>query len=498
MTESLEAKIMSFKHDWLGYALYAFPWGEKGGPLEKISGPQLWQAEDLVATSHALGTVQKDQGATASGKGIGKSALVAIKILAALSTFPETRGVITAGTETQLATKTWPELTKWYNMCINKDWFEWKATAIHSREKNLEQLWRVDRIPWSENNKEAFAGLHNLGKRQFIIFDEASQIADPIWETSEGIFVDINTESFISAYGNPTRNSGRFRECFEKFRHRWRCAQIDSRKVTISNKENIQELVDDWGEDSDMVRVNVRGMFPRVSSLQFISTEIVSAARRREAVAFMTDPLVLGVDSARQGNDETVLCPRKGRDARSIPWVRMRNQDTVAIAAKIADMHTQLKFDAIHVDAGSSGGGVIDQLRRMNVPNVREVDFGGSPDRSQTEIDGGKYANKRAEMWGYMREALKTLAIPDDDDLEAELTGLEFGFDKTETHILLEKKAAMKKRLGRSPDNADALALTFAYPVLKSSLSGGQHRMANVDHFMAKTEYDPYESEPPP
>lgn len=489
----LQQIIAGFRHDWLGYAMFAFPWGEPGTSLEGISGPMLWQAEDLIATSHALGQPsQKVQTATASGKGIGKSCLVAIKILAALSTFPDTRGVLTAGTEAQLRTKTWPELTKWYNMCINRHWFEWKATSIHAADPKHAALWRVDMIPWSENNKEAFAGLHNLGKRQFIIFDEASAIEDPIWETSEGIFTDKNTEAFMSVYGNPTRNTGRFRQCFETLRHRWLARQIDSRTIPISDKEQIDNWVRDWGEDSDYVRVNVRGMFPRVSSLQFISSDDVKAARKRDAVAYFSDPFVLGVDPAREGDDEAVLYPRKGRDARTIAPVRLRGKGVVDIATMVADMHHRYKFDAIHVDSGGSGGGVVDNLRRMNVPNVREVHFGGKPDRSQMELDATKYENKRAEMWGYMRAALREgLAIIDDDQFEIELTGVEFGFSKHDA-ILLEKKADVKKKIGRSPDTADALALTYAYPIFKTPTAGGPHHKPNTPH-MARTEYEPYE-----
>lgn len=490
----LENIIASFQHDWLGYVMFAFPWGEKGSPLERWSGPLLWQAEDLVATSDAMRPPNyKVQIATASGKGIGKSALVAMKVLAALSTFPDTRGVLTAGTETQLRTKTWPELTKWYNMCINKHWFEWKATSLHSSDPEHAQLWRVDAIPWSENNKEAFAGLHNLGKRQFFIFDEASQISDPIFETSDGIMTDKDTEVMWAVYGNPTRNTGRFRDCFERQRHRWLHRQIDSRTVSISDKEQIAEWVEDWGEDHDYVRVNVRGMFPRVSSLQFISTDVVMAARKRDPVSYLNDPLILGVDVAREGDDETVLAIRKGRDARTIPWVRMRVHDTVAVAVKIADLHQQYKFDAIHVDAGAGGGGVVDNLRRLNVPNVREVHFGGGADRTQPELDATKYANKRAEMWGYLRAALPTLAIPDSDDLEIQLTGVEFGLDKNDA-ILLEKKQRMKKRIGRSPDDADAIALTYAYPVFPKRGAGGPHHNPHDAH-KAITDYDPFAAE---
>ncbi|MGZ5905641.1 MAG: terminase, partial [Reyranella sp.] len=119
--------------------------------------------------------------AVASGHGIGKSALVAWIILWALSTVSDTRGIVTANTEGQLRTKTWPELAKWHALSTNKDWFTYTATSLHySALPGRDKTWRVDAITWSENNTEAIAGLHNKGKRAFALFDEASSIADGV------------------------------------------------------------------------------------------------------------------------------------------------------------------------------------------------------------------------------------------------------------------------------------------------------------------------------
>ena len=96
--------------------------------------------------------------------------------------------------------------------------FEMSATALYSEDAEHEKTWRIDAIPWSENNPEAFAGLHNKGKRILIIFDEASAIADVIWETIQGALTDSNTEIIMAVFGNPTRNNGRFYDCFHQYR----------------------------------------------------------------------------------------------------------------------------------------------------------------------------------------------------------------------------------------------------------------------------------------
>ena len=114
--------------------------------------------------------------------------------------------------------------------------------------------------------------MHNQGKRIIALFDEASSIPDVIWETTEGALTDKDTEIIWGVFGNPTRNTGRFRECFAggRFQHRWQPRQVDSRTARLTNKEEIAEWINDYGEDSDFVRVRVKGIFPRAGSMQFV------------------------------------------------------------------------------------------------------------------------------------------------------------------------------------------------------------------------------------
>lgn len=454
--------VASFTHDPLGFVLYAFPWGERG-PLADKAGPDEWQRAVLERVGKGLqAAAEAIQEATASGHGVGKSALVAWLLLWAMATHEDTRGVVTANTENQLRTKTWAELSKWHRLLICKHWFTLTATALFASNPAHAKTWRIDAVPWSESNTEAFAGLHNEGRRIIVVFDEASAIPDIIWETTEGALTDANTEILWFAFGNPTRNTGRFKECFGRFRHRWATQQIDSRNVAITNKEQIAQWVADYGEDSDFVRVRVRGVFPRAGSMQFIDGERVEKAQTREVVTQPSDPLVIGVDVARFGDDQTVICFRRGRDARALPWVTMRGADTMQVAGRVADLARIHRPDAIFVDEGGLGAGVVDRLRQLNVRMVG-INFGSSPTGIALD-EGVKVKNKRAEMWALMRDWLRGGAIPADHELAADLTGVEYGFD-ADNAIQLEKKEHMKKRGLASPDMGDALALTFAYPV---------------------------------
>jgi hypothetical protein len=332
-----------------------------------------------------------------------------------------------------------------------------------SRAEGHETTWRIDRVTWSERNTEAFQGLHNQGRRLVLVFDEASAIADPVWEASEGALTDEGTEIVWLVLGNPTRNTGRFRECFGARKARWRTRQIDSRRVPGTNKAQIERWIADYGVDSDFVRVRVKGVFPRAGNAQFIASDLVEAAAIREARATVHDPMVLGVDVARHGDDMTVIWPRRGRDARSWPPIRLRIADLMQVAARVAEQARELKAEAIFVDMGM-GAGVVDRLGQLGVPHVHGIEFGAAPDGIAIGGETGRYANKRAEMWGNLRSWLKYGAIPDDAEIKSDLAGPHYGFNVRD-EIQLERKDDMKRRGLASPDLADALALTFAYPV---------------------------------
>ncbi len=467
----LAEAVADYTHDPLGYALFAFPWGE--GSLESAQGPRQWQRDALNEIGAHLSNPETRfrpcRIARASGHGIGKSALIGMIVKWALDTCEDTRIVITANTESQLLTKTSPEISKWAKLALTADWFKPTATKLASSLPAHAESWRADLVTWSENNTEAFAGLHNLGKRIVLIFDESSNISDKVWEVAEGALTDSDTEILWIAFGNPTRNTGRFKDCFSRYRHLWHSKQIDSRTVEGTNKQYLQELVDTHGLNSDLVKVRVLGQFPSASSAQLIPQDIVQTARTRpKPDPLVTDPIIFGVDCARFGDDHSTLAIRCGRDARTRPWKRWYQQDTMTVAGDIALEAQMWKPDAIFVDVGNIGGGVIDRLRQLGLKNVFEVNFGGTG--REVSWDGGvkvRTANKRSEIWTSMRTWLRNGGcIPDEQMIEDDLIGPEYSYGAGETEILLEKKSHMRSRGIASPDDADALACTFAEPVM--------------------------------
>jgi hypothetical protein len=461
MTDADIDEVLKYKHDPLGFVKAIYPWGEPG-ELKAHPGPRAWQSDvhDIVG-QHLRNPETRFKPlriAVASGHGIGKSAWISQFTHWGLSTMPDTRVVITANTENQLRTKTWPEVGKWSRMADNADWFKPAATSVYSADP-LAPNWRADATPWSENNTEAFAGLHNEGKRIILIMDEASAIADKVWEVAEGALTDENTEIIWVAFGNPTRNTGRFRECFRRHRHLWITRQIDSRTVEGTNKEYLDELVKTYGEDSDFVKIRVRGMFPAMSAKQFISTTDVDAAfdKHLRPEQYNFAPKILTCDPAWEGDDELVIGLRQGLSFKILATIP-KNDNDLQVAAILARHEDQEEADAVFVDAGY-GTGIVSAGRTMG-RDWHMVWFGGASTKPG-------YKNKRAEMWGDARDWLKSGgAIPKDDVLYQDLIGPET-VGTIDGAIQLESKKDMKKRGLPSPGRGDALALSFAFPVSK-------------------------------
>lgn len=502
--ERLADALAGFRADPLGYVMFAFPWDSEPsiqvvelaqGVEEAMTdadrarraayrarfpgcthGPDLWACDFLEQLGQEIrrrgfdgrSAVEPIQFATVSGHEIGKSALCAWLIKFILDTRPFSKGTVTAVTDEQLRTKTWAEVGKWHHLSITRHWFKYTSargsmTLTHADER-FSGTWRCDARTCRKEKSEAFAGQHAPTATSFYIFDEASGIDDKIFEVRTGGLT--SGEPMVFDFGNGTVNSGAFyEECEGRLKHRFIVRSIDSRTVAITNKAAIAREVADFGEDSDRVRVRVRGMFPVRGYVQFMPTEEVRAAMERETPDARLYPVVLGVDVARFGDDRSVVWARRGMDARTFGPRVYSGLDTVQLAGVVTAYCEELarlgcRPTMICVDEGGIGGGVVDQLQHGGYPVVG-VNFGGRP------VDQKRYRYRVDEIWGRTREALGRLALPGQDspvgqELFEDLTQRQYGFTISGDKVSLESKSDMKKRGLRSPDLADALALTFA------------------------------------
>ncbi len=468
----------TIKDDPLAFVLLTYPWGEPGTPLEHFKGPRKWQRDVLGTLRDHIkdnqGKVDYDtfRKAVASGRGIGKSALVSWLVHWMLSTRIGSTTIVSANSEAQLRSVTWAEITKWLAMALNSHWFEIAATRIMPAkwitelvERDLKKgtrYWAVEGRLWSEENPDAYAGVHNWDG-VMLIFDEASGIPDSIWSVSDGFFTENTPHRFHVAFSNPRRNTGYFYETFNSKRSFWRTSNIDARDVEGTDKNLYQRIIDEYGADSYQANVEVYGQFPSEGDDQFIPVNLVDDAMKRPKHKDETAPITIGVDPARFGSDATVIAVRQGRDLIDIK--RLRGADTMEVVGHVIEAIEEYKPALTVVDEGGLGAGVVDRLKEQRY-KVRGVNFGN---KAQKQL---MYGNKRAEMWGAMRDWLKTASVPNDRFLKSDLIGPKTKPDSKGT-LFLESKKDMKARGLASPDAADAIAVTFAFPVA--------HREGRVD-----------------
>lgn len=452
------------RNDLLAFVMAVFPWGQRGTPLAELRGPRAWQREDLEEmTAHVLAGGGLFRKATAAGRGIGKSAYVSWIVLWLLSTRLGSTVIVTANTEEQLKSKTFAEIGKWANLAINKHWFDVSVLSVRPAEwfgKLVREQLSIDTgyyyargQLWSEENPDAFAGTHNpLGLA--VLFDEASGIPAPIFTVTTGFFTEQGPDRYWLTYSNARRNSGGFYDAFHAPESPWRTRHLDARTVEGLDQTVFQGLIAQYGIDSDQVRVEVLGQFPKQGNRQFIGNELVHAAQAREVVEDKGAPLVMGVDIARYGDDKSVFRFRCGRDARSIAPIRYGNRDNMFIANELAKVMEKYRPDAVYIDAGS-GTGVIDRVKELGF-KVHEVWFGSSSTSPE-------WMNKRTEMWADMRDWLGGGCIDRDPLLFGDLTAPEYkAAGKAHDKTMLQSKEELKAMGYRSPDDGDALALTFA------------------------------------
>lgn len=476
----LARDIGSFSLDPVGFMQYAFPWNSEA--LSAL-GPRTWQHEiNCLIRDHLQNPetrYQPLQIGVASGHGIGKSAEIGMLLDWAMSTCEDCKIIVTAGTGTQLSTKTVPEVQKWFRLGINAHWWDINATSIRVKDPKHQANWRTDFITWSVQKPEAFAGMHNLRKRIVIVMDEASSIEDIIYEVVEGALTDEFTEIIVIAFGNPTRNSGSFYRIITGA-NRWKKFQIDSRKVEGTNKALLDAQIKEWGEDSDRARVRIRGEFPRGGSTQFIGGDVVAQARKRVVEGHESMPVILGVDVARFGDDRSVICRRQGRKSDFIG--KFYGIDTQVLGGKVQEAIDEVKPDAVVVDGDGIGGAVYDFLiARGYDRKTALVEFHGSA----TAHDQNKYLNRRAEIWGGMRDWLEGGQIPDEPEIETDLTGPDYGYHPSKGCLVLESKDEMKARGVDSPDLGDALAMTFAVKIAPKPKPEPEQQFYGSDGWMA-------------
>jgi hypothetical protein len=454
--------------------------------LEHHAGPRKWQADIISKVDKHILENRQDKAmkvlrdATSSGRGIGKSALTSWIAHWMISTRWGSTTILMANSEGQLKSRTMAELRKWVGMSIHSHWFDTSAMSVRPAEWFAEALrkdlgidngyYYIEAQLWSEENPDRVAGVHNH-HGVCLIFDEASGIPDSIWSVCAGFFTEEIPDRYWFAFSNPRRNSGQFFECFHRDAAFWNTRFIDSRDVEGTDLEVYQGIINQYGEESDEAKVEVKGQFPATGSRQFISREIVLEAMQRHPERDSGAPIVVGVDVARYGEDRSVISTRIGRDCKTIKPLIFKGMNTMELANRVAQHIRRYSPDAVMVDGNGVGGGVVDRLKQMGF-RVFEVNAGAAP------YDKKRFKNKRAELWSRGKDWLiNGGCLEYDEGLISEITAPEYSTDKdAQGRLLIESKEDLKKRGYDSPDIWDSITLTFSEEVPRKDFSQLHHR----------------------
>lgn len=485
--------------DLRAFVMFLFPWGRPNTPLERFKEPRKWQIAELEAkTEHIrqnkirmqMGQPPKMwQRSISSGRGIGKSALFSFEGMWMMSTRLGSTTIVTANTEAQLVSRTMAELGKWHTLAINSHWFdkaamslkpaEWFDGLLKSDLKVDTGYYYLQAQLWSEEKPDAFAGVHNHNG-VMLKFDEASGIPKSIFTVSEGFFTEPVPDRFWDLYSNPRNNTGPFFESHHLNRADWNPHTIDARTVEGTDPEQYAKIIRTNGEDSDEARIEVYGQFPNSGEDQLIPMDSILGARERDIIPDPGAPLCMGIDFGNGGKDPSVIRFRRGYDARSIPPIRRAGMQVLDFTANVvAPAIDKYQPDYIMADTNGVGAPGAEWLRAAGY-RVISVYAQGSPQ------DEAQYFNKRAECWGELAVWLRNGAIDDSEVLKDDLKGPKRLRHKLTGKLQVESKDDMKSRGLASPNDGDALAITFGHKVARkdqaASRSGRRSRVAqNVD-----------------
>lgn len=445
---------------------------EPGWFAREVLGVHWWSMQVAIAES----VRDHERTAVKAANGVGKTFNAAGIVLWFLLCFPRSRVVTTA--------TTWPQVEKllWHELGLQHR----NARFPLGGQLNLTELKLPDGryaigLSTKPTELESFQGHH--APNLLLVYDEASGIPAPIFEAGEGYMTAAGARMLL--IGNPTKPSGEMYEAFnsaskrgdyERFTIGWRDTPA------FTGEECPQEVLDAlptpakyvsrkrmWGEDSPLFQVRVLGRYARTSTNTVIQLGDLedAQARRFEPDLQVEADIVVACDVARFGDDETVIACRLGQHVEILEtYIGQRPPgittdkgtvgDTVHTAGRIIEHASRYPRHVVRlvIDDAGVGGGVTDILRNAGW-NVTAYNAGAKAH------DPLAFPNRRSEMWFKLAALLPELDLPADDQLAADLLAPTYGYEHGSMRRVVEKKDKTKKRLGRSPDRADAVMLTI-------------------------------------
>jgi phage terminase large subunit len=406
--------------------------------------------------------------------GAAKTATAALIVLWMLDCFPDSICLTTAGTWSQLKEQLWREIARWGSML--KDGQEITVSRIDKTQIDIGPGWAA--FGRAADRPETFEGVH--AENLMVLVDEAKAVQPDIFDSirrigrgNEKRDEDGNLKNrfwciFLSSPGSPI---GPFYDAVMGDQaHRYKTLHVSAYESTRISLEQIDNDLDDLGEDSPLFISMDLGQFPPESEFTIIPLTWIEAAVDRH----VTPPKgespselnhTLGVDVARFGGDNSAIIGLYGR--KFVIEHEYGGRDLVFTANKVNELFKEKLYTRIAVDDTGLGGGVTDMLRSWNRP-VKPINF------AQTKgiVKPERFARFKAEMYWYLREAFKEtyenyddptkgISIPKNKKLIHQLNVQEYTYTMKQQMVMKSHDQLRKDKI-KSPDLADALALAYA------------------------------------
>ena len=394
-----------------------------------------------------------------SGKGTGKDAWASWAILWFLSCFPYPKVPCVSVSADQLNKVLWSEISKWLMHTVIKRDFMLQNDKLYCTTVAPEargKRWLA--FPKAANPKQTFeeqvetlAGIHEDYLLEVV--DEGSGILENVFQVLEGNLT--GPVNLILLIFNPTRTKGYAVDTQYKHGDRWVTFVWNAEDSPLVDRAQIQRLEEDYGRDSNTYRVKVLGLPPLADEQTLIPWEWILDAVNRPLEPDPKSPLIKGLDCGAGGN-KSVIATRKGPIV--YPFQRHVGSDSIEVANWAGTNIDAEHPDVVRVDTIGIGWAIEGMLREKKGSIVEAADARRTADNTM------KFFNKRAEMYWTLREQFErgTISIPDDPDLQNQLGAMRCEFHKSQIKIVEKKKII--QQIGHSPDEAEALALTYYNP----------------------------------
>jgi phage terminase large subunit len=396
---------------------------------------------------------------TRSSHGVGKTAGAACCVITAMTLVPNLVCLQLSPTWNQVTEIFWNEVRKWWaNSRVLPIMFEMaeKAPKFHSRISP--ETWYARGV--ASNKPGNIEGRH--GQNFFLVTDETKAIPDSMIEAAQGALTGVGKgiKVWTGHFSTPSTPGGQFTRFYKTFtrdRGRWRCHHIPASASPRVSQGWVNRMIQDFGEDSQIVKARVHGDFPDISDNMLITLkeaeDFYDPARLLDGGA-----VSVGVDVARFGQDESVISIYKGSCMVGLrPFTK---KDTAQTSTMVAAIAIEQAARIVVVDDIGIGGGVTDQVveKLAGHPEISVIGLNVSFKTNEPN----KFCKLGDEIWWYFAEAVKskrTWAHVEDETLQGQMTSYEVQYPGNLIRVDWPQERRKRASDSKSPDRSDAAAM---------------------------------------